>query len=219
MMASRNSLAAAGGSIATSLTLKLMGKHQDALFVGQWGFKKKGMGDAEYERLAPRLDMRLAALHVLEPLRQVRLQLGPGGIAREVDDEQRPERVVEGEAGGFTVVQQAANQVAASRPGLANGYVPAGQALIATTTPRNRVGGALALAQAGASTGTLIGPVVGAALVGTLPSMHALFSFTGIAMFVAAALALFLVRERHSRCAVCTNSRTVGAVPEAVVPS
>lgn len=27
---------AAGGSIATSLTLKLMGKHQDALFVGQW---------------------------------------------------------------------------------------------------------------------------------------------------------------------------------------
>ena len=27
---------AAGGSIATSLTLKMMGKHQDALFVGQW---------------------------------------------------------------------------------------------------------------------------------------------------------------------------------------
>jgi hypothetical protein len=27
---------AAGGSIATSLTLKMMGKHHDALFVGQW---------------------------------------------------------------------------------------------------------------------------------------------------------------------------------------
>ena len=27
---------AAGGSIATSLTLKMMGKHQDANFVGQW---------------------------------------------------------------------------------------------------------------------------------------------------------------------------------------
>jgi hypothetical protein len=26
----------AGGSIATSLTLKLMGRHEDALFVGQW---------------------------------------------------------------------------------------------------------------------------------------------------------------------------------------
>jgi hypothetical protein len=26
----------AGGCIATSLTLKLMGKHHDALFVGQW---------------------------------------------------------------------------------------------------------------------------------------------------------------------------------------
>ena len=27
---------AAGGSIATSLTLKMMGRHHDALFVGQW---------------------------------------------------------------------------------------------------------------------------------------------------------------------------------------
>ena len=26
----------AGGSIATSLTLKMMGRHHDALFVGQW---------------------------------------------------------------------------------------------------------------------------------------------------------------------------------------
>jgi len=26
----------AGGSIATSLTLKIMGRHHDALFVGQW---------------------------------------------------------------------------------------------------------------------------------------------------------------------------------------
>jgi hypothetical protein len=26
----------AGGSILTSLTLKLLGRHQDALFVGQW---------------------------------------------------------------------------------------------------------------------------------------------------------------------------------------
>jgi hypothetical protein len=26
----------AGGSIATSLTLKLLGRHHDALFVGQW---------------------------------------------------------------------------------------------------------------------------------------------------------------------------------------
>jgi hypothetical protein len=27
---------AAGGAIATSLTLKMMGRHHDALFVGQW---------------------------------------------------------------------------------------------------------------------------------------------------------------------------------------
>ena len=108
-----------------------------------------------------------------------------------------------GMATGFTLLALTSNPVAFTLvlivTGLANGYVPAGQALIATTTPRNQVGGALALTQAGASTGTLIGPMVGAGLLGLLPSMHALFSFTGMAMYGAAFLALFLVRERHVR--------------------
>jgi MFS transporter, DHA1 family, multidrug resistance protein len=83
--------------------------------------------------------------------------------------------------------------------GLANGFVPASQALVATTTPRNHIGGALALTQAGASAGTLLGPLAGAALIGVLPNMHTLFSFTAAAMFAAGLLAFAIVREDHVR--------------------
>ena len=67
--------------------------------------------------------------------------------------------------------------------GLANGYVPAGQALVATSTPREHMGGALALTQAGAAGGMLLGPLVGAALLAWLPTSQLLFSFTAIAMW------------------------------------
>jgi DHA1 family multidrug resistance protein-like MFS transporter len=83
--------------------------------------------------------------------------------------------------------------------GLANGFVPAGQALVATSTPRTRVGGALALTQAGASVGTLVGPIIGAALIGMMPTMHSLFTVTSVAMFCAALLVLLVVREVHVR--------------------
>ena len=108
-----------------------------------------------------------------------------------------------GMATGFTVLALTSNPFAFALvllvTGLANGYVPAGQALIATTTPMREVGGALALTQAGALTGTLLGPLIGAALIGVLPSTQSLFSFTGVAMFIAGFLALFLVREHHVR--------------------
>jgi DHA1 family multidrug resistance protein-like MFS transporter len=112
-------------------------------------------------------------------------------------------RAAFGMATGFTILALTSNPVAFAMvliiTGLANGYVPAGQALIATTTPRRVVGGALALAQAGASTGTLVGPMVGAALIGILPSMQSLFTVTGVAMYLAGFLALFVVREQHIR--------------------
>jgi DHA1 family multidrug resistance protein-like MFS transporter len=83
--------------------------------------------------------------------------------------------------------------------GLANGFVPAGQALVATTTPGPFVGGALALTQVGAATGTLLGPLAGAALIGLLPSGQGLFAFTAALMFGASILALACVREAHVR--------------------
>ncbi len=83
--------------------------------------------------------------------------------------------------------------------GLANGFVPAGQALVATSTPPQHVGGALALTQAGAAAGTLLGPLAGAALLGILPRSHALFAFTAALMFAAGVVALARVREEHVR--------------------
>lgn len=83
--------------------------------------------------------------------------------------------------------------------GLANGFVPAGQALVVTATPRQHVGGALTLTQVGAVVGTLLGPLAGAALIGVLPSDRALFAFCAASMFVAGVLVLTGVREEHVR--------------------
>jgi DHA1 family multidrug resistance protein-like MFS transporter len=83
--------------------------------------------------------------------------------------------------------------------GLANGFVPAGQALVAIATPRQHVGGALALTQVGAVVGTLLGPLAGAALIGVLPSERALFAFCAASMLVASVLVLTRVREEHVR--------------------
>jgi MFS family permease len=83
--------------------------------------------------------------------------------------------------------------------GLANGYVPAGQALIATNTPREHSGGALAYTQAGAWVGNMLGPVMGAALITLLPVYRNLFVMAGITSLLAGVLALIVVREIHTR--------------------
>ena len=83
--------------------------------------------------------------------------------------------------------------------GLANGYVPAGQALVATNTPRDKVGGALAFSQSLAWMGNMLGPMAGAILIGFLSRPGDLFLLAGLTTFVAGLLALFLVREGHVR--------------------
>lgn len=83
--------------------------------------------------------------------------------------------------------------------GLANGYVPAGQALVATNTPRDKVGGALAFSQSLAWMGNMLGPLAGAVLIGFLARPGDLFILAGVTTFIAGLLALFLVREGHVR--------------------
>jgi DHA1 family multidrug resistance protein-like MFS transporter len=108
-----------------------------------------------------------------------------------------------GMAFGFAVLSAVSDPLAfllvLTLVGLANGFVPAGQALVATSTPQAQVGSALAWTQIGASTGTLLGPLAGAALIGMLPSAHGLFAFTSALMFGASLLALRYVRESHLR--------------------
>ena len=108
-----------------------------------------------------------------------------------------------GMAAGFAVLSMISNPFAflcvLVLTGMANGFVPAGQALIATATPAKHVGGALALSQAGSVVGTLLGPLAGAVLIGLLPGGSALFAFTAALMFAASTLALRRVREDHVR--------------------
>ncbi len=83
--------------------------------------------------------------------------------------------------------------------GLANGYVPAGQVLVVTNTPRDKAGGALALTQAFAWIGHMLGPMAGAVLIGFLSQPGDLFILAGATTMSAGLLALFLVRESHVR--------------------
>ena len=96
--------------------------------------------------------------------------------------------------------------------GLANGFIPAGQALVATATPRQHVGGALALTQAGASAGNLLGPLAGAALLAWLPASKSLFSFTAVAMCIGGVIVLWMVREHYQRPAHALRIDLIGDV-------
>jgi DHA1 family multidrug resistance protein-like MFS transporter len=83
--------------------------------------------------------------------------------------------------------------------GLANGYVPAGQALVATTTPHNKVGGALAYTQSFAWVGNMLGPIIAALLMTVLPLYRHLFGLASFTSFAAGLLALIIIRELHVR--------------------
>jgi MFS family permease len=83
--------------------------------------------------------------------------------------------------------------------GTTNGFVPASQALIATTTPPRELGKSLSLVQSGTLLGGALGPAVGAALAGTLPNYRALFLVNGVFVLCAGLLALLFARERYVR--------------------
>jgi DHA1 family multidrug resistance protein-like MFS transporter len=129
-----------------------------------------------------------------------------------------------GMAAGFAVLAAMSNPIGflcvLVFVGLGNGFVPAGQALVATSTPPQYVGGALALTQTGAAVGTLLGPLAGAALIGMLPTSHGLFVFTAVLMFLASILALTRVHEAHVRPAhalridLAADIRRLAHVPE-----
>jgi MFS transporter, DHA1 family, multidrug resistance protein len=81
--------------------------------------------------------------------------------------------------------------------GMANGFIPSGMALIATTTPGRHMGGALALAQSGGLLGNLMGPLMGAALLSVLIRNRSLLTVTGATIMAAGIVAMVVVREAH----------------------
>jgi MFS transporter, DHA1 family, multidrug resistance protein len=103
--------------------------------------------------------------------------------------------------------------------GSCNGYVPAAITLVATNTPRRRMGGALATLQSAALVGTTCGPAVGALLAGSLPHARDLFWVSSAAALLAGAVALAFVREEPVRpqaafrLSVLRDSRHILRVP------
>ena len=80
-----------------------------------------------------------------------------------------------------------------------NGYVPAAIALVATSTPRQHLGRALASIQSAALLGVTAGPAVGAVLAHILPAYRGLFGVSAVLSLSAGAVALFFAREQHTR--------------------
>lgn len=80
--------------------------------------------------------------------------------------------------------------------GLVSGFIPAGISLTAANTPREKVGYALGLLQAGAVSGSVMGPLFGGMLAEWF-GFRTIFTVTGIVVFIATMVVLFMVKEIH----------------------
>lgn len=80
--------------------------------------------------------------------------------------------------------------------GLVSGFIPAGISLTAANTPREKVGYALGLLQAGAVSGSVMGPLFGGMLAEWF-GFRTIFTVTGIVIFLATMVVLFMVKEIH----------------------
>lgn len=82
--------------------------------------------------------------------------------------------------------------------GTISGFIPAAISLTATNTPKERVGYALGILQSGAVAGSIFGPLFGGLMADTF-GFRAIFSYTGILIFLATLIVIFLVREKFEK--------------------
>ncbi|MEW9033842.1 MAG: MFS transporter, partial [Planifilum fimeticola] len=78
--------------------------------------------------------------------------------------------------------------------GTISGFVPASISLVATNTPRERVGYALGMLQSGGVAGSIMGPFIGGALA-ELIGFRMIFYLTGTLLGIATLVVLFFVKE------------------------
>lgn len=78
--------------------------------------------------------------------------------------------------------------------GVIAGFNPSAIALVATGTPKDKVGYALGTLQSGAVAGTIIGPTLGG-FVADYIGFKRIFVYTGILILIAAFIVLFFVKE------------------------
>ncbi|MFV9510207.1 MFS transporter [Tepidibacillus sp. LV47] len=78
--------------------------------------------------------------------------------------------------------------------GMIAGFNPAAITLVATNTPKERVGYALGMLRSGAVAGSIIGPFLGGFLADYIGFRH-IFFYTGVLILIAAIIVLFMVKE------------------------
>ena len=78
--------------------------------------------------------------------------------------------------------------------GVIAGFNPAAIALVATNTPKERVGFALGTLQSGAVAGSIIGPLLGGLLAEYI-GFRQIFLYTGILILISTFIVLFFVKE------------------------
>jgi MFS family permease len=107
--------------------------------------------------------------------------------------------------------------------GTTNGFTPASQALVATTTPARRLGGSLAWVQTGSLLGGALGPALGAVFAGLVPRYRHLLFVNAFFVVGAGLLALIFAREGHVRPAerirfdLLGDLNTILAIPNLLV--
>lgn len=78
--------------------------------------------------------------------------------------------------------------------GLIAGFNPAATALVATNTPKEKVGYSLGVLQSGVVAGSIIGPLLGGFLADYV-GFRAIFVYTGVLILIAALIVLIFVKE------------------------
>ncbi len=82
--------------------------------------------------------------------------------------------------------------------GMMAGFIPAAIALTATNTPKEKTGYALGILHAGSVAGTICGPLLGGLLADSF-GFSAVFSYTGLCIFAATMMVIFLVKENFEK--------------------
>ncbi|WP_223069875.1 MFS transporter [Paenibacillus caui] len=105
--------------------------------------------------------------------------------------------------------------------GTISGFNPASVSLISSTTPKKNIGFAMGIIQSGTVAGTILGPLIGG-LMANYIGFRPIFYITGLLLFAASMLALFMVREKFDRqeaakmreVSVLAGFRELGKTPQ-----
>ncbi|PWV99691.1 putative MFS family arabinose efflux permease [Paenibacillus cellulosilyticus] len=90
--------------------------------------------------------------------------------------------------------------------GTISGFNPASVSLVSSTTPKEKIGFAMGTLQSGGIAGTILGPFIGG-LMADAVGFRPIFYITGIMMFLASLLSMFIVKERFDKQAAATAAQ------------